>query len=74
MSTSSLPQATTDIRFEFLNWLTDPMPRDQTQSRRLHEPEHGVMTAIDPAYKNTPVDHPNLRLPYPGADDDDRGG
>ena len=74
MSTLSLPQATPDIKFESLNWLaTDPLPRDQTQSQRLHEPEHPV-TTIDPAYQDTPINHPNLHLPYPAADDDDRGG
>jgi hypothetical protein len=26
------------------------------------------------AYLDLPVDHPNLRLPYPGTDGDDRGG
>jgi hypothetical protein len=74
MSTLSLPQATPAIRFEYLNWLaTDALPRDQTQSQRLHEPEHPV-TTIDPVYRDTPVNHPNLRLPYPSGDDDDRGG
>ena len=36
------------LKFESLNWVaTDPMPRDQGQSRRLHEPEHRINT-IDP--------------------------
>jgi hypothetical protein len=93
------------IKFEFLNWLaTDPLPRDQTQSHRLHEPEHLINT-IDPmtgndiedvtshpsmvdgnltiyfeteasrnSYQVMPINHPNLRLPYPDADDHDRGG
>jgi len=26
------------------------------------------------AYLDMPIDHPNLSLPYPAADDDDRGG
>ena len=26
------------------------------------------------AYKAIPFDHPNLRLPFPAAEDDDRGG
>jgi len=74
MSTLSLPKEIPAIKFEFLNWLaTDPLPRDKTQSRRLHEPEHLIVT-VDPVYRDTPVDHPNLRLPYPAADDDDRGG
>jgi len=25
-------------------------------------------------YQNMPFDHPNLRLPYPATNDDDRGG
>ena len=75
MSTLSLFQATPAIKFEFLNWLaTDPLPRDQTQSQRLHEPEHLIRTSIDPAYQDTPINHPNLRLPYPATDNDDRGG
>jgi hypothetical protein len=33
------------IKFEFLNWVaTDPLPRDQTQSRLLHEPTYRVCT------------------------------
>lgn len=36
------------IRFEFVNWLaTSALPRDQQQSRRLHEPDHRINT-IDP--------------------------
>ncbi len=74
MSRLSPFQAAPAIRFEHLNWLAiDPLQRDQTQSRRLHEPEH-LITTIDPTYQATPVNHPNLRLPYPSADDDDRGG
>ena len=26
------------------------------------------------AYLDMPIDHPNEHLPYPAADDDDRGG
>jgi hypothetical protein len=74
MSRSSASHATPAIKFEYLNWLaTDPLPRDQTQSHRLHEPEHLIAT-IDPAYRDTPLNHPSLRLPYPGTDQDDRGG
>jgi hypothetical protein len=74
MSRSSASHATPAIKFEYLNWLaTDPLPRDQTQSHRLHAPEH-VITTIDPAYQDTPLNHPNLRLPYPATDEDDRGG
>ncbi len=74
MSRSSPSDAIPAIKFEYLNWLaTDPLPRDQTQSHRLHEPEH-LVTTIDPAYQDTPLNRPNLRLPYPGTDEDDRGG
>jgi len=74
MSIFSPAQETPAIKFEYLNWLaTDALPRDQTQSHRLHEPKHLIKT-FDPAYEDTPLNHPNLRLPYPAADDDDRGG
>ena len=74
MSRSSPSDAIPAIKFEYLNWLaTDPLARDQTQSHRLHEPAH-LTSTIDPAYQDTPLNHPNLRLPYPAADDDDRGG
>jgi hypothetical protein len=93
------------IKFEYLNWIAaDPLPRDQSQSHRLHEPGHRINT-IDPMtgkdienvtshpsladgnltmyfetdgtrkeYLAMPVNHPNLHLPYPSTDDDDRGG
>ncbi|MEZ5586507.1 MAG: hypothetical protein R3E46_05500 [Sedimenticolaceae bacterium] len=36
------------IRFEYANWVaTDALPRDRTQSQRLHEPEYRIDT-IDP--------------------------
>lgn len=36
------------LRFDSLNWVgSDPLPRDQTQSYRLHEPDHLINT-IDP--------------------------
>jgi hypothetical protein len=105
MYTTFPAQTTPTIRFEFLNWqATDPLPRDQTQSKRLHEPGKRVDT-IDPmtgndikdisghpflvdgnltiyfeteetrnAYLDMPFDHPNLHLPFPATDDDDRGG
>jgi hypothetical protein len=74
MSRALTSSETPAIRFEHLNWLaTDPLPRDQTQSRRLHEPKHLIITS-DPTYEAVPLNHPNLRLPYPAADDDDRGG
>ena len=104
MSTSSSLKTPT-IKFENSNWIScDPLPRDQTQSRRLHEPHH-LVNSIDPmtgrdlgditgrpslvngnltiyfeteatrkAYECMPLDHPNLRLPYPATIDDDRGG
>lgn len=41
-------QHTPAIRFESLNWVaTAPLPRDQEQSHRLHEPDHLIST-IDP--------------------------
>jgi hypothetical protein len=105
MLTSPPSRTARAIKFEFLNWLaTDPLARDQSQSRRLHEPEHLINT-IDPmtghdienvtshpsledgnltiyfetastrkAYLDMPLDQPNLHLPYPAAEDDDRGG
>ena len=46
MNTST--QHESAIRFEDLNWVaTPPLPRDQEQSHRLHEPDHLVNT-IDP--------------------------
>lgn len=48
MFTLSPSHTTPAIRFENLNWIAvDPLPRDQTQSHRLHEPEHLINT-IDP--------------------------
>ena len=105
MLTSNFPGTATALKFESLNWVAaDPMPRDQAQSPRVHEPEHRINT-IDPmtgndikdvtshpsledgnltvyfeteatrkSYVGLPIDHPNLHLPYPAADDDDRGG
>ncbi len=33
------------IKFEYLNWVaSDPLPRDKTQSRRLHEPDFRIST------------------------------
>ena len=105
MSTLTPIHTTPPIRFEYLNWIaSDPLPRDQTQSHRLHESEHRINT-IDPmtgndienvtshpsledgeltmyfetegtrkAYLDMPLDRPNLQLPYPAAESDDRGG
>ena len=48
MSSLSPIHTTPAIRFEYLNWVAvDPLPRDQTQSRRLHEPTQ-MITSIDP--------------------------
>jgi len=103
--TSTLSRTAPALKFNSLNWAaSDPLQRDQTQSHRLHEPEHRINT-IDPmtggdiedvtshpsltdgnltvyfategtrkAYLDMPINHPNLRLLYPAADDDDRGG
>ena len=105
MLTSSPSRTTPAIKFEYLNWLaTDALPRDRTQSQRLHEPEYLINT-IDPMtgndiedvtshpslvdgnltiyfeteanrseYQDMQLNHPNLRLPYPATDNDDRGG
>ncbi len=51
------------IRLEDLNWVaTSPLPRDQEQSHRLHEPDHLIGT-IDPITGNDIGDvrgHPSL--------------
>jgi hypothetical protein len=63
MSTLSLHPKTPAIRFEYLNWIAnDPLPRDQAQSVRLHEPEHRINT-IDPMTGddiNDVTSHPSL--------------
>jgi hypothetical protein len=63
MPTSTLSHAPPSIRFEFLNWVaTDPLPRDQSQSHRLHEPDHLINT-IDPMTGNDIEDvthHPSV--------------
>lgn len=51
------------IKFEYLNWVaTSPLPRDKTQSHRLHEPKFRISTTdpmtghdIDDA-----ISHPSL--------------
>lgn len=105
MITNSPLKKTPVIKFEQLNWVaTEAMPRDQSQSNRLHEPKFRICTT-DPitghevddiahhpslvdgnmtmyfeteksrkAYQDMPLNHPYLHLPYPAADDDDRGG
>jgi hypothetical protein len=48
MFTLSPPRKVPAFKMENLNWVAaDPLSRDQTQSRRLHEPEHLINT-IDP--------------------------
>ncbi len=52
MSTSSPSRPTPPVKYEYLNWVaSDPLPRDRTQSHRLHEPEHRVSTT-DPMTGN----------------------
>jgi hypothetical protein len=56
MSTSTFSLRPPRIKFEFSNWIaTDPLPRDQTQSQRLHEPDHLINT-IDPMTGNDIAD------------------
>jgi hypothetical protein len=59
----------------------DPMTSDDIEDVTSHPSlVDGNLTiyfeteATRKAYLARPIDHPNLRLPYPGADDDDRGG
>ena len=63
MHTVSPTQKTPVIKFEYLNWIaSDPLPRDQAQSHRLHEPEHRINT-IDPITGNdieNVTSHPSL--------------
>jgi YHS domain-containing protein len=48
MDTQTSSHDTPVNRFEDLNWVaTAPLPRDQEQSHRLHEPDHLINT-IDP--------------------------
>ncbi len=45
---SSLETGNSTVHYYSLNYVAmDPMPRDQAQSSRLHEPEH-LITSIDP--------------------------
>ena len=44
----SISTDTQHSNFDHLNWVaSDPLPRDQEQSHRLHEPDHLINT-IDP--------------------------
>jgi hypothetical protein len=48
MNISTVTQNTPIKGFENLNWIaSDPLPRDQEQSHRLHQPEH-LINSIDP--------------------------
>lgn len=48
MTASTSAQQAPTILYEFINWVgTDPLPRDQEQSHRLHEPDH-LINSIDP--------------------------
>lgn len=43
MLKNSISRAPPTIKFEFANWVaTDALPRDRTQSQRLHEPEYRI--------------------------------
>jgi YHS domain-containing protein len=59
----SATQKTPSIRFDELNWVaTTPLPRDQEQSHRLHEPNYLIGT-IDPVNGHDISDvknHPSL--------------
>lgn len=47
MATSN-PKTNPTIKYDYLNWTSnDPLPRDQTQSCRLHQPEYLIGT-VDP--------------------------
>lgn len=63
MFTLSPSQTMPGIKFEYLNWVgSDSLPRDKTQSHRLHEPEH-LINSIDPMTGNDIDDvtsHPSL--------------
>ncbi|MCW8918394.1 MAG: hypothetical protein OQL08_06225 [Gammaproteobacteria bacterium] len=46
MSISTHSRSTAALSFESLNWVAaDALARDQTQSHRLHEPEHRTNSA-----------------------------
>ncbi len=48
MSPTKAPNPTSSLSFDALNWVaSESLPRDQEQSRRLHEPE-AILTTIDP--------------------------
>jgi hypothetical protein len=48
MNISTVTQNTPVKGFDSLNWIAeDPLPRDQEQSHRLHQPDH-LVNSIDP--------------------------
>jgi hypothetical protein len=59
----------------------DPMTGDDIENVTSHPSlEDGNLTvyfeteATRKAYIELPIDHPNVRLPFPATDEDDRGG
>ena len=63
MNRMTTSQAAPPSRFDAINWVaTPPLPRDQEQSHRLHEPDHLINT-IDPITGLDIVDvrgHPSI--------------
>lgn len=48
MNMNTNEQSTPTLAYETLNWVAmEALPRDQSQSRRLHEPTH-MYSSIDP--------------------------
>ena len=73
MSTPTRLQTAPGLKFESLNWVAaDPMPRDQEQSHRLHEPEHRI-TTIDPM-TGFSLSRAKSTAPALGSTDCDPGG
>ena len=63
MKTSTSARRTARNRFEDLNWIaTTPLPRDRSQSHRLHQPAYLIGT-IDPITGHDiddVLDHPHI--------------
>ncbi len=65
MEPSTLTRYPSVVGFDASNWIdSDPLPRDQEQSHRLHEPEH-MHNSIDPISGHDIVD----RASHPHIDD-----
>ncbi|MEK7759790.1 MAG: hypothetical protein AAB304_09325 [Pseudomonadota bacterium] len=65
MEPSTLTRYPSVVGFDASNWIeSDPLPRDQAQSHRLHEPEH-MNNSIDPITGHDIVD----RASHPYIDD-----